>query len=123
MVLDLFVNLLVLAFIVFLVVNLLCSDSSFEYEFLKWFNRTFGFCKHKEGLKYKVLSYQVPDGDIHDPIVEYEIRCATCDKKINTLFVHLGDTIEIPNVYGLKDGEWHGFSINDYEELKNKNVK
>lgn len=123
MVLDFIVNLLVLAFIIFLFVNLLCSDSSFEYEFLRWFNRTFGLCKHKEGLKYKILSYQVPDGDVHNPIVEYEVRCATCDKKINTLFVQLGDTIEIPNVYGLKDGEWHGISINDYEELKNKNIK
>ena len=34
MVLDFIVNLLVLAFIIFLFVNLLCSDSSFEYEFL-----------------------------------------------------------------------------------------
>lgn len=123
MVLDFIVNLLVLAFIVFLFVNLLCSDSSFEYEFLKWFNRTFGFCKHKNGMKYKILSYQVPDGNIHDPVVEYEIRCATCDKKVDILFVHLSDTIEIPNVYALKDLEWHGISTNDYEELKNKNIK
>lgn len=117
MVLDFIVNLLVLVFIIFLFANLLCSDPSFEYEILRWFNRTFGFCKHKEGLKYKVLSCQVPDYDTHNPIVEYEIRCAICNKKIDTLFVHLSDAIETP------DEEWHGISIHDYEELKNKNIK
>ena len=108
-------SLIFIFLIAYMVIGLVCDVAKLEMGFLKWFNRTFGFCKHDVGYQYNVEHYLI-ECDLA-PSVVYAVKCGLCGKKIARYQVYTQDIIDT-KLSTVQSSEWLDLNIDEYKIIK-----